>query len=71
MSSLSKLLEDFDISLTKQLVMDGNFNLFFNSKLEVQGGNPTLKKKSLAKLIELKEIYDLCDKWRESKKYEI
>ena len=55
LSSLSKLLEDFDISLTKQLVMAGDFNLFFNSKLEAQGGNPTLKKKSLAKLIEFKE----------------
>ena len=44
--------------------MVGDFNLFFNSKLEVQGGNPTLKKKPLAKLIELKEIYDLCDIWR-------
>ena len=64
LSSLSKLLEDFDISLTKQLVMAGDFNLFFNSKLEAQGGNPTLKKKSLAKLIELKETYDLCDIWR-------
>ena len=64
LSSLSKLLEEFDISLTKQLVMAGDFNLFFNSKLEGQGGNPTLKKKSLAKLIELKETYDLCDIWR-------
>ena len=41
LSSLSKLLEEFDISLTKQLVMAGDFNLFFNSKLEAQGGNPT------------------------------
>ena len=41
LSSLSKLLEEFDISLTKQLVMAGDFNLFFNSKLEAQDGNPT------------------------------
>ena len=54
LSSLSKLLEEFDISLTKQPVMSGDFNLFFNSKLDAQGGNPTLKRKSLAKLIELK-----------------
>ena len=60
---LSKLLEDFDISLTKQLVMVGDFNLFFNSKLEAQGRNPTLKNKPLAKLIELKETYDLCGTW--------
>ena len=64
MSSLFELLEEFDISLTKQLVMAGDFNLFFNSTLEAQGGNPTLKKKSLAKLIEFKETYDLCDIWR-------
>ena len=64
LSSLSKPLEDFDISLTKQLVMARDFNLFFNSKLEGQGRNPTLKKKSLAKLIELKETYDRCDIWR-------
>ena len=54
LSSLFDLLEEFDISPTKQLVMAEDFNLFFNSKLEAQGGNPTLKKKSLAKLIEFK-----------------
>ena len=37
LNSLSKLLEDFDISLAKQLVVTGDFNLFFNSKLEAQG----------------------------------
>ena len=41
--------------------MAGDFNLFFDSKLDAQGGNPTTKKKSLARLIELKESYDLCD----------
>ena len=38
--------------------MAGNFNLFFNSKLDAAGGNSTLKRKSLAELIELKEAYD-------------
>ena len=32
--------------------------------MEAQGGNPTLKKTSLDKLIEFKETYDLCDIWR-------
>ena len=36
----------------------------FNSKLEARGGNPTLKKKFLARLIEFKETCDLCDIWR-------
>ena len=44
--------------------MAGDFNLFFNSKLDAVGRNPTLKRKSLAKFIELKEAYDLCDIWR-------
>ena len=44
--------------------MAGDFNLFFNSKLDAQGRNPTIKKRSLAKLIELKESYNLSDAWR-------
>ena len=44
--------------------MTGDFNLFFNSNLDAAGGNPTIKRKSLAKLIELKEAYDLCNIWR-------
>ena len=64
LSSLFELLEEFDTRLTKQLVKAGDINLFLNSKLEAQGGNPTLKKKPLAKLIEFKETYDLSDKWR-------
>ena len=38
--------------------MAGDFNLFFNSKLDAASGNSTLKRKSLAELIELKEAYD-------------
>ena len=44
--------------------MTGYFNLLFDSILDVLGGNPTMKKKSLAKLYKLKESYDLCDIWR-------
>ena len=34
--------------------MTGGFNLFCNSKLDAVSGNPTLERKSLAKLIEVK-----------------
>ena len=44
--------------------MAGYFTLIFDSILDVLGGNPTMKKKSLAKLYKLKESYDLCDIWR-------
>ena len=33
--------------------------VFFEVKLEVQGGNPVLKKKPLAKLIQIKEKINL------------
>ena len=51
--------------MTKNLILAGDFNLFLNSKLDAKGGKPAFKKKkSLAKLIQLKESYDLCDIWR-------
>ena len=58
------LLEKFDTNAKKQVIVAGDFTLFFDSKLDAQDGNPTIKKKSLAKLVELKENYDLCDIWR-------
>ena len=64
MSNLCGLLKTFDINPKKHIIMAGDFNLFFNSNLDAAGGNPTLKKKSLAKLIELKEAYGLCDIWK-------
>ena len=41
--------------------MTRDSNLLFDWKLDAQGGNPTIKKKSLAKSIELKESYNLCN----------
>ena len=61
LNNMSVLLEKFDKIKKTQLIMTGDFNLFFDSKLDAQGGNPTIKKKTLAKLIELKENYDLRD----------
>ena len=55
-SNLFALLKTFDIDPNKHIIMAGDFNLFFNSKLDAAGENPTLKRKSLAKLIELKVI---------------
>ena len=45
-------------------VLAGDPNMFFNSKLETKGGKPSLKQKSVAKPLERKEEYDLCDIWR-------
>ena len=48
---LFALLKKFDIGSNKHLIMTGDFNLFFNSKLNAACGNPTLKRKYFAKLI--------------------
>ena len=48
LSSWLKLLEEFDTNPTKQLVMDRNFNLFFDSKLGAQVWNPTIKKEIIS-----------------------
>ena len=52
-SNMFVLLEKFDINKKSQIIIAGDFNLLFDSKLDVQGENPTIKKKSLSKLIEL------------------
>ena len=46
--------------------MTGDFNLFFDSKSDVKGRNPTLKKQSLTKFIEF-----LKNRTMESKRYKI
>ena len=40
---------------------EGDFSLFFNTSTKIQGGNPLLENKSLTKVIEIKEILNLCD----------
>ena len=64
LNNFSSLLENFAVTLEKNLILAGDFNLFLNSKLDAKGGKPPIKKKSLAKLIRLKESCDLCDIWR-------
>ena len=48
------LLQKFDINPKEQIIMAGDFYLFFASKLDAQGENSTITKKSLAKLTKLK-----------------
>ena len=64
LNNLSSLLERSGVTLEKNLILAGDLNLFLNSKSDTKEGKPAIKKKSLAKLIQLKESYDLCDIWR-------
>ena len=62
-TTLINLLKEFDLT-DRYLIFAGDFNFFHDKKLKASGGNPKLKKASIAKLIELKETYNLCDIWR-------
>ena len=46
------------------MVLAGDLNILFDSKLETREVKPSLKQKSVAKPLELKEEYYLCDIWR-------
>ena len=48
----------------KNVLFGGDFNVFFDTNYETQGGNPKLKKKSVAKLIHIKKCLKLCDIWQ-------
>ena len=61
---LGRMLETIKDFSDKHIVLAGDFNFFFDTSLDSYGGKPTLEKKSIAKFIELKEKYDLCDIWR-------
>ena len=61
---LDKMLGTIKDLYDKQIVLAVDFNFIFDTSLESYGGKPTLKKKYIAKFIELKEKFDLCDIWR-------
>ena len=60
---LGKKLETIKDFYDKHIYFNGNFNFFLDTSLDSYGNEPTLKKKSIAKFIELKEKFDLCDIW--------
>ena len=59
LSDISELMKKCNITYGKQIVLAGNFNLLFDNNLEAKGGKPILKEKSVARIVELKEEYDL------------
>ena len=45
-------------------VSGGDSNLIIDCKVKTNGGNPVLKEKYVAKLIEINKSLNLCDIWR-------
>ena len=61
LTELHKILQNVDDIENKNIIIGGGFNFHFNSKLETQRGKPTLQKKSIRKMIELIQSFELCD----------
>ena len=62
MNNLHFLLDKLDIHQSKQIILAGDLNLFLDTILEAKWGSLCLKK-SVAKLTETKEHFDLCHNW--------
>ena len=61
---LMSLLKFFDINQNKRIILAGDFNIFFTSKLETRGGKTLPKRKSIMKLVDIKKSLDISDIWR-------
>ena len=63
-NELSTILSNFESIHNHNVIFAGESNIFFDASLDAKGGTPTLKSRSINKLIELNETLDLCDIWR-------
>ena len=61
---LEKSLEKFTDMDQKEMILAGDFNFVFDLQLDADGGNPKLKKNSIARFLKSKEKYDIIDIWR-------
>ena len=64
LNDLINILETFQDIRDKSIVLGGDFNVTFNPSLDSEGGKPVIKKRKIAKLIQITENLDLCDIWR-------
>ena len=61
LSKLEQLLDDFPLDSTQNIIFAGDFNLCFDLLLESSGGNPSSKNKSISKVLQICEKFDLSD----------
>ena len=61
LSDLVHILDKVKDMRNKNIVLGGDLKVIFDSSLKTLGGNPCLKKRSLTKLIQIKEKFNLCD----------
>ena len=64
LDSLDSSLEEHDSDGDCIPIFGGDFNLYFDTSLDCSGGNPSLKKRSIAKLMTILDRLDASDIFR-------
>ena len=64
LTEISEILEKMELEEDTQLIWGGDFNSFFDCKLDADGGNPKLKIQSITKLVLTMSENDLCNTFR-------
>ena len=64
LQKVNDALKHFTDISEHNIIMGGDFNMYYDLKLDIVGGNPSLKAKRIAEIIKMKEAYDLCDIFR-------
>ena len=64
LNDLINILENFEDIQNKSVVLGGDFNVILSPSLDSEVGKPVIKKKTIAKLMQITENLDLCDNWR-------
>ena len=64
LTEIRDILKKIELEKDTQLIWGGDFNCFFDCKLDADGRNPKLKVQSIAKLISMMSENDLCDIFR-------
>ena len=61
---LASKLDNLNFDPSCKIIFGGDFNLIFDTSLDSSGGNPVLKKRSLAKLMKIMQNLDVNDIFR-------
>ena len=62
LNDLLNIFETFHENIQdKHFVLGGDFNAILNRVLDLEGGKPAIKKKTIAKPIQITENLDFCD----------
>ena len=64
LQNLSVMLESFESFGSNNVIIAGDFNIFFFKKLECKGCDPYLKKNLVCHLIKTLETFDFYHIWR-------